>query len=181
MQTFICSNHINLNMTSDFLKVLSDIERKSMKSSKEIAYYIYDDGNILFSTNGSKKDVRPNKSQLKKLKEVGDDIMITHNHPKPYDSPLTKEDLKFAIYNNTNGVRAVTKDYTYVALQPTEHSWRCSYQQFNDLYDKTLEDVKKSLNKKYKTHNRVYYEKLWHETMARVCKKLGIKYYKISN
>ncbi len=181
MQTFKYSKHINLNMNSNFSKVLSDIEKKSAKSSNEIAHYIYDNGNILFSTNGSKKAVKPNKFQLKKLKEVGDDIMITHNHPKPYDSPLTKEDLRFAIYNNTNGVRAVTKDYTYIALQPTEHSWRCSYQQFDDLYDKTLESVKKALNKKYKTRNRVYYEKLWDETMRQVCKKLGITYYKISN
>lgn len=181
MLTFIYTNNLKLSMSSDLVKVLDALEKKSEKNKTEVAHYLTHDGKILFSVNGEKSKVAPNKSQIKRLKELGNRVIITHNHPAPNDSPLTKEDMKVAIYNDSDGIRAVTEKYTYVALRPRQKGWGCTYQQFDTLYDKTLASVTTGLNKTIKTRGRVYHEKMWHETMEKVCKKLGIKYFRFLN
>ena len=174
---------IFINMPSKnkkLVEILDKIEKESLKSKVEVAHYLDHNGKVLLRVTGKKQEVTPNLSELQKIKRYGNKIFVTHNHPKPNDSPLTKSDLSVAIYNDLDGVRAMTEQYTYVALRPYS-GWGCTWQEFEHVYDNCLKQVRAVLNKKYTTRGRRYYGNLWHNTMDKCCKKLGIEYFKFKN
>ena len=170
-------------MGTPLVETLDKIEKKSAKSKREVASYVTHDGKIIFSVIGKKAEVTPSKNQQKKLKEMGKQIIITHNHPYPYNSSLTNEDLKVAIYNDSDGVRAITNKYTYVALRPRK-GWGISYSEFDKIYKNFEKLITTNMEKAYKkgTLTSSEYKDLFtHKIMEKCCKKLGIKYFRFKN
>lgn len=170
-------------MGSPLVESLDAIEKRSAKEKKETAHYLTHDGKIISKVKGTKSGVTMNSAQMKKLKLMGKKIIITHNHPYPYDSSLTKNDMRLAIYNDSDGVRAVTKKYTYVAYRP-KNGWRINCDTFDILFDDAEKYVTKVMQKAYdngKITNKQYKDLFTHKIMERCCKKAGIKYFRFEN
>ena len=170
-------------MGTPLVETLDKIERKSAKQKRETAHYVTHDGKVLFSVNGKKSEVTPTKTQQTKLKQLGNKVIITHNHPYPYNSSLTNEDMKVAIYNDSDGVRAVTTKYTYVAYRPKK-GWGVSYADFDKIYKDCEKSVTRSMDTAYKKGtltSRAYNDLFTHKIMEKCCKKLKIRYFRFKN
>lgn len=165
------------------VETLDKIEKNSAKLKKEQACYVNLKGECLFCANGNKNSVTPDEKQLKILKSKGKDLIVTHNHPKPYDSSITKEDMQVVINNNNQGVRAITKKWTYVAQRPAR-GWGISWYDFAPIYDKHFKTVKAKFDRDYQNDKitaKYYEENLTHVVMEKVSKELGFKYFRFEN
>lgn len=163
--------------------VLDDIETKSAKRTKEQACYVTTDGDCLFCVDGKKSSVTPSDKQIQTIKGKGKKLIVTHNHPYPYDSSITKEDLQVTINNDSAGIRAITKKWTYVAMRP-EKGWGISWIEAGNIYDKHFKETKKQFDRDYqndKMSARFYEDNLTHRVMEKVAKELGINYFRFEN
>ncbi|MCK9577004.1 MAG: hypothetical protein M0R51_13965 [Clostridia bacterium] len=170
-------------MGTPLVETLDKIEKKSAKLNHETAHYITHDGKVIFSVTGKKAEVTPSKKQQTKLKQLGNKVIITHNHPYPYNSSLTSEDMKVAIYNDSDGVRAITNKYTYVAYRPKK-GWGISYSEFDKIYNDCEKIITRNMDNAYKKGtltSREYKDLFTHEIMDKCCKKLNIRYFRFKN
>lgn len=168
------------------VETLDKIEKEFTHMKTEKACYVTKKGECLFcTTNGKRNSVTPTDKEIARIKKEGRNLITTHSHPRPYTSSLTKEDMTVAINNNSRGIRAVTPDYTYVAIAPkNKKDWGISWQEFEKVYDKHDKETTKEWDYKYQ-HDKMskgYYElNLTHEIMNRVSKELKFIYFRFKN
>lgn len=169
----------NINL----VETLDKIETNSAKLKKEQACYVTTKGKCLFCAEGKKNSVTPSNKQIETIKKQGKNLIVTHNHPKPYDSSITKEDMQVVINNDNAGVRAITKKWTYVAQRP-EKGWGIEWYEFGKIYDKYFRSIKRKFDDDYDDDiiSAKYYEdNLTHKVMEKVAKELGFKYFRFKN
>lgn len=166
------------------VETLDRIENASAKLKKEQACYVRKkDGQCLFCAQGKKSSVTPSDKQIKTIKKEGKGLIVTHNHPKPYDSSITKEDMQVVINNDNAGVRAITKKWTYVAQRPAK-GWGISWYEFGNVYDKHYKAIKRKFDKDFnddKITEAYYVDTLTHAVMEKVAKELKFNYFRFSN
>lgn len=165
------------------VETLDKIEKTSASKPKEQACYVTLKGKCLFCVGGQKNQVTPNDTQVKTIKKLNKDLIVTHNHPYPYNSSITGEDLQVVIGNNSAGVRAITKKYTYVAMRP-KNGWGVSWSKAKQTYDSVYKTLKHQWNTDYQNRKitKSFYENNFtHEVMNEVSKKLKFVYFRFKN
>lgn len=165
------------------VETLDKIENASVKLKKEQACYVTKEGKCLFCAQGKKSSVTPNDKQIDTIKKQGKNLIVTHNHPKPYDSSITKEDMQVVINNDNAGVRAITTKWTYVAQRP-DKGWGIPWYDFGKIYDKHYKNTKRKFDQDFEEDRiteKFYIDNLTHEVMNRVSKELGFRYYRFAN
>lgn len=105
------------------LSKCKEIEKESVKLSKEQLTVIDDNGNIILQKGGNEVSVSLTPADLGKM----DNATLTHNHPGEFGGPLSNNDLAVFLSAYAKGVRAVAKEGTY--------SLERGQAEYEDIYD----------------------------------------------
>lgn len=172
----------------------SKLYREKLKSTEtnirtkryEVGVVLDRKGNILVRREGTAREVRFSKEELKLMK----DNVLTHNHPSALGrsgvsaigNPFSKKDLILAVARNVKEIRAVTPTYTFSIKRP-KGGWKVNWKDISKAVDYANRKYRKKLNSyiwNYKGKEptaRLRANALhWHLVNKEVAKKMGWNY-----
>jgi|GEM_PF-3811687 len=164
------------------IKQIVSNEQKTSLKGIEHGYGYDSTGKKLFSKKGTKKRIRLNKKEVKKLKHG----IFSHNHPQIEETffahtSFSVQDIESACEIELQEIRVVSGNKTFSMKPPKGKMWTKNYfeKEIKPLYDHYEVEVDSNMMDAMLNNPNKYWSDSVDEIWNRVAKKSGMRYSSI--